>query len=78
MSELGGDFDEDDQVAGKIDSWAGSAGGGVWTPDCWHTSPDGLIAQARAKNEDGWRGAFASAGRGSQPPAYSADHELSA
>ena len=52
--------------------------GGVWTPDCWHYSPDALIAQARAQNNAGFGGAFAAAGRGSQPPAWSPDHELSA
>jgi hypothetical protein len=56
----------------------GSGSGGVWTPDCWHSSPDALIAQARAQNEAGYQGVFASAGRGSQPPAYSPDHELQA
>lgn len=52
----------------------GSGSGGIWTPDCWHTSPDGLIAQARAQNEAGWSGSFAAAGRGSQPPQHTVEH----
>ena len=55
----------------------GTQAGGAWTPDCWHNSPEALIAQARAQNQAGFQGVFSAAGRGSQPPAWSPDHELS-
>ena len=48
--------------------------GGVWTPDCWRFDQNALIAQARAKNEAGYQGVFAAAGRGSQPPAHTVEH----
>ena len=60
-------LDSDGDYDAAQDLWASEAGGGVWTPDCWHNSPDALIAQARSQNEAGYMGVFAAAGRGSQP-----------
>jgi hypothetical protein len=42
----------------------------IWTPLAWHYSPDQLIAQAKADNAAGYAGAFANAGKHSNPPAW--------
>ena len=71
---VGGDHDADDAIGEQYDSWADSYGGAPWTPDCWHASPEQLIEQARSQNMAGFSGAFANAGKHSNPPAYSPDH----
>jgi hypothetical protein len=73
----GGYKDEDEHVGEQYDEWAENECGGVWTLPAWHYSPDALIAQARAQNNAGFSSAFANAGKHSNPPAWSPDHELS-
>lgn len=70
---LGGDGDADDQISGDLGAAADSS---CWTPLAWHYSPDELIAQAKADNAAGFSGAFANAGKHSNPPAWNAGRSL--
>lgn len=72
----GGMKDEDEHLGDQYDEWAENEGGGVWTPPCWHYSPDQLIAQAKADNSAGFSSAFANAGKHSNPPAWNAGRSL--
>lgn len=67
----GGYADEDEHAGSAL--WAAEAGGGIWTPDCWHMSPEQLQERARAMNEAAFASAAANAGKHSNPPAFARD-----
>jgi len=57
--------------------WDTTEHGSHYEPAAWHSSPSELQAQAKASNEVGYSGAFAAAGKHSQPPAWKPEHFLS-
>jgi hypothetical protein len=62
----GGDGDQDDAAAKKT---VGNAGG-IWTPECWHKSPEQMIAEARAMNAACFAHVAAHAHKHSNPPQF--------
>ena len=71
--DTGGDGDGDDMAAESLPNYGT---GGFWTPECWHKSPDQLIAEAKASNAAGYSEAFSNAGKHSNPPAWNAGRSL--
>jgi len=62
----GGDGDQDD--AAGMDLWALEGSPGIWTPECWHKSPEQLQDEARAMNESAFASAASGATRHSDAP----------